>query len=122
MPRHELQRTLGRRRPRPAREERAVPAEAVEPRVACNSFPGSDLDGVGVSNARADGLVQNEALLCLNAFDVAVDRLGRIADEMHSLVLSSSMAIALIESEGDRIDRLIVENQESLDDLLAGKW
>jgi hypothetical protein len=65
---------------------------------------------------------QAKLLSPTEAFETAIDRLGTIADELSSLALSSAIAIAQIEAEGDRIDRLIAENQEMLDDLLAGKW
>jgi hypothetical protein len=39
-----------------------------------------------------------------------------------SLALSSIIAVAQIEAEGDRIDRLNAENHERLDSLLHGKW
>lgn len=55
-------------------------------------------------------------------WEEAVASLGRSADIAAELVASSGEALALIEAEGDRIDRLIAENQERLEDLLAGKW
>jgi len=65
---------------------------------------------------------QARVLTPTQAFEFAIDRLGGIAEDLNSLALSSAMAVAQIEAEGDRIDRLNAENQKRLDDLLAGKW
>jgi hypothetical protein len=56
------------------------------------------------------------------AFEAAIDRLGRVAENLSALALATSIAVAEIEAEGDRIDRLTAENRARLDDLLAGKW
>ena len=56
----------------------------------------------------------------MKTFDAAVDRLGHIAEELDGLALSMTSAIAEIEAEGDRIDRLQADNRAMLDDLLNG--
>ena len=55
---------------------------------------------------------------------IAVGRFGNqqvhIAEELDGLALSMTTAIAEIEAEGDRIDRLQADNRAMLDDLLNG--
>jgi hypothetical protein len=58
--------------------------------------------------------------LCVKAFEAAVDRLGLIAEELDGLAQSTTSAVAEIEAEGDRIDRLQADNRAMLDDLLNG--
>jgi hypothetical protein len=62
----------------------------------------------------------DECVLCVKMFDDAVDRLGHIVEELDGLALSMTTAIAEIEAEGDRIDRLQADNRAMLDDLLNG--
>ncbi|MGH6842599.1 MAG: hypothetical protein ACREDV_10990 [Methylocella sp.] len=56
----------------------------------------------------------------MKAFEAAVDRLGHIAEELDELAQSSTAAIAEIEAQGDRIDRLQADNRAMLDELING--
>jgi hypothetical protein len=62
----------------------------------------------------------DEYVLCVKMFDYAVDRLGHIAEELDGLALSMTTAIAEIDAEGDRIDRLQADTRAMLNDLLNG--
>jgi len=82
--------------------------------IAAPGATSGDLTGKAVAN-----LNENLAMYLLND---AMDRLAMVAQELSDIAAETAIAIAQIEAEGDRIDRLIAENQEMLDDLLAGKW
>jgi hypothetical protein len=71
---------------------------------------------------RSVGSSSDEYALCVKTFEAAVDRLGPIAEELDGLTQSSTFAIAAIEAQGDRIDRLQADNRALLDDLQNGKW
>lgn len=58
--------------------------------------------------------------LCVKTFEAAVDRLGHVTEEPDGLALSMTTAIAEIEAEGDRRDRLQADNRAMLADLLNG--
>lgn len=62
-----------------------------------------------------------EFALCVKLFETAVDRLGQVANELDLLVQSTTKAVAEIEAQGDRIDRLQADNQVLLDELLKGR-
>jgi hypothetical protein len=66
------------------------------------------------------GSSSDEYALCVKTFEAAVDRLGHIAEELDGLAQSTTSAIAAIEAQGDRIDRLQADNRALLDDLLNG--
>jgi hypothetical protein len=122
VPRHKLKKAHSPSGSHPARGPLASSERVLEDRGARNSLPDASLESFDISDNRSDGPEQDEAFLYTHAFEAAVDRLGRIADKLESLALTSAMAVARIEAEGDRIDRLIAENQGRLDDLLAGNW
>lgn len=63
---------------------------------------------------------RRELLTPAEAFESSIDRLSAVAESLNSLALSAAMAVARIEAEGDRIDRLNSENQERLNALLKG--
>lgn len=54
-------------------------------------------------------------------FEAAVERLGHIAEELEGLAQSSACAIATIEAQGDRIDRLQADNRAMLDELTGSQ-
>jgi hypothetical protein len=62
----------------------------------------------------------DEYALCVKTFEAAVDRLSHVANELDLLAQSTTAAVAAIEAQGDRIDRLQVDNQALIDDLLKG--
>ena len=69
---------------------------------------------------RPVGASSDEYALCVKAFEAAADRLSHIAKEVDFLAQSTTKAVAAIEAQGDRIDRLQADNQTLLDDLLKG--
>jgi hypothetical protein len=77
------------------------------------------LNGVR-GGGRPVGSSSDEYALCVKTFEAAVDRLGHIAEELDGLAQSTTSAIAAIEAQGDRIDRLQADNRALLDDLLNG--
>ncbi len=66
------------------------------------------------------GSCPDEYVLCVETFEAAVHRLGCIAKELDCLAQSTTSAIASIEAQGDRIDRLQADNRAMLDELLSG--
>jgi hypothetical protein len=67
---------------------------------------------------RPVGSSSDEYALCVKKFEAAVDRLGQIAEKLDGLAQSTTSAIAAIEAQGDRIDRLQADNRAMLDKLL----
>jgi hypothetical protein len=76
----------------------------------------------GVTGGRPVGSSSDEHGLCVKTFEAAVDGLSRVAKDLDFLAESTTKAVAEIEAHGDRIDRLQVDNQTLLIDLLKGSW